>query len=449
MPLPPNFLTRMQGLLGEEYPAFLQALERPPSHGLRVNPDKCTPQALEVLGLFDLQPVPWAAEGFFYPDSQRPGRHPLFDAGVYYIQEPSAMAVGALANVQPGERVLDLCAAPGGKTTHLAGRMQGKGALIASEIHSARSTILAQNVERMGITHAAVLHEAPERLPLSHYFDCIVADAPCSGEGMFRKGDIAGEEWTPELPDYCAARQDAILDEAARLLRGGGRLVYSTCTFAPVEDEGTMQRFLQRHRDFELLDAVYHPAFAPGRPDWVENGDQALTKTARLFPHRLDGEGHFMALLRKTGDDAMDYPVYEQTDAVPSEWTDWAQDNLTALPAGVIIRKKDTLWLVPEGFPKLDGLHIRRLGLELGTLRRGRFEPAHALSHALPAGQFRRTAELEEDAACKFLRGETFPLDGEKVWTAVTHRGFVLGWGKCAGGIMKNHIPKGLRWIGR
>ena len=249
MALPAAFEQRMQRLLGEEYPAFRDALARPQARGLRVSPLKIAPEQFAAQAPFTLTPVPWAPEGFFYPDTERPGRHPYYEAGVYYIQEPSAMAVGALADAKPGERVLDLCAAPGGKTTHLAGRMHGEGLLVANEIHAGRAVILAQSIERMGVQNCIVCNETPERLArrFPEFFDCIVVDAPCSGEGMFRKDDNpAQSEWTPELPSFCAARQAEILDRAADMLAGGGRLIYSTCTFAPEEDEGTLSRFLEQ-----------------------------------------------------------------------------------------------------------------------------------------------------------------------------------------------------------
>ena len=228
MSLPTAFCARMQALLGEEYPDFLESLTGVRSLGLRVNPLRIPPADFAARAVFPLKPVPWCAEGFYYPASARPGKHALYEAGVYYIQEPSAMSVGAIADAKPGEWVLDLCAAPGGKTTHLAGRMQGEGILIANEIHPARAKILAQSVERAGIRNAAVTNETPARLAarFPEAFDCVVVDAPCSGEGMFRKDEDAAGEWDEASPAMCAARQDEILDEAVKMVRPGGRVVY-------------------------------------------------------------------------------------------------------------------------------------------------------------------------------------------------------------------------------
>ena len=461
MALPIEFEQRMQRLLGEEYPAFQDALARPQARGLRVNPLKITPEAFARCAPFSLTPVPWAQEGFFYPETERPGRHPYYEAGVYYLQEPSAMAVGALANVQPGKIVLDLCAAPGGKTTHLAGQMQGNGLLVANEIHPSRAAILAQSVERMGISNCLVLNETPERLAkrFPQFFDTIVVDAPCSGEGMFRKdSNPAQEEWTPALPTICAERQAGILDCAADMLRDGGTLVYSTCTFAPEENEGTLSRFLERHPAFDMVRLAHPPAqFAPAHPEWAEQGHPSVSAAFRLWPHRLQGEGHFVAVLRKTGQATCPtmaaFPVlrakkerdaYEQT-------VQLVREHVKALPDGYIQQRKDRLYLLTNPYmQQTDGLRVRACGVELGILRKNRFEPSHALTHILPVSAFYRVCSLsaEDPRVEQYLRGETFPWDREKGWTAVAVDGFVLGWGKCAGGVMKNHYPRGLRWKG-
>ncbi|MCI8599907.1 MAG: RsmB/NOP family class I SAM-dependent RNA methyltransferase, partial [Lachnospiraceae bacterium] len=254
MTLPQEFQKKMQKLLGEEYGQFLESYQREPLQALRVNTLKMPVEEFQSISPFSLRPVPWASEGFYYEKVDRPGKHPYHEAGLYYIQEPSAMAVGALALPKPGERVLDLCAAPGGKTTHLASAMKGQGLLISNEIHSARAKILSTNVERMGIPNAIVTNETPESLAgrFPGFFDRIVVDAPCSGEGMFQKEEQAILQWSPENVSMCAGRQQAILEEAAKMLRPGGSLVYSTCTFAPEENEGTVSTFLKKHSEFSI-----------------------------------------------------------------------------------------------------------------------------------------------------------------------------------------------------
>lgn len=462
MPLPAAFEQRMQRLLGDEYPAFRDALARPQARGLRVNPLKCTPQQFANTSPFPLTPVPWATEGFFYPESARPGRHPYYEAGVYYIQEPSAMTVGALADAQPGEKILDLCAAPGGKTTHLAGRMGGKGLLVANEIHPARAGVLAQSVERMGVTNCIVLNETPERLAQRFpcFFDKIVVDAPCSGEGMFRKDDNPAQtEWTPELPAFCAQRQAGILDCAANMLRGGGMLIYSTCTFAPEEDEGTISHFLERHSEFEIVHVENPPAqLSPAHPDWAENVNPAVAHAFRLWPHKLNGEGHFAAILRKIDGETQQAPRLSPAPRSKKEievrkaGAALVLETVKQLPEGGIITHKDRLLLLPEECQlDLSGLRVRSCGLELGTLKKNRLEPSHALAHALPLSNFWRVCDLppDDETTIRYLRGEAFPFDGEKGWTAVAAGGFPMGWGKCANGMMKNHYPKGLRWVGK
>ena len=276
--LPDAFIRRMRGLLGPEADAFFASYDLPRAVGVRFHkgPDRTDLP-------FVLDPVPWAAHGYYYDPAARPGLHPWHDAGVYYLQEPSAMAPAALLDPQPGERVLDLCAAPGGKSTQLARAMEGRGILVCNEISPKRAKILSGNVERLGIANALVLNETPERLAerLPGWFDRVLVDAPCSGEGMFRKEEAALTDWSEDTVAMCAARQKSILEAAAKLLRPGGRLVYSTCTFAPEENEGAVEAFLKNHPDFRP-EAVEAPRFSPG-----------LTGTPgmyRLWPHRLCGE---------------------------------------------------------------------------------------------------------------------------------------------------------------
>ena len=290
--LPQEFLDRMKHQLGEEYPAFLQSLERPRAVALRFNPLKGEKPSLPFVG----DAVPWESMGYYYDPEARPGLHPYHDAGVYYLQEASAMSAVALLDPQPGERICDLCAAPGGKSTQIAGRLMGEGFLLCNEYSPKRAKILSSNIERMGIANALVTNETPDRLAkrLSGYFDRVLIDAPCSGEGMFRKEEAAVTDWSPETVEMCARRQAEILDSGAELVRPGGRLVYSTCTFAPAENEQAVTEFLLRHPDFEP-EKVDAPWFTPA-------GEGQF----RMWPHKLVGEGHFGAVLRRKGDEPAD-----------------------------------------------------------------------------------------------------------------------------------------------
>lgn len=447
--LPTLFCERMKALLGAEYDAFLAALELPRAVGLRRNPLKAgLPQDADVfrarLSAFALTPVPWCPTGYYYDPETRPGLHPWHAAGAYYLQEPSAMAPAELLDPQPGERVLDLCAAPGGKTTQLAGKLAGRGVLVCNEIHPKRASILASNVERLGIANALVLNEHPARLAdrFPAYFDRILVDAPCSGEGMFRKHDAAGEDWSPETVAMCARRQAEILDSAAQMLRPGGRLVYSTCTFSPEENEGSVAAFLARHPDFSV-EAVPAPDFAPGHPDWA-NGEAALAGTFRLWPHRLRGEGHFAAVLRRGGDEAGASLPTEAGERLPKPVAALLKELDVSLPDGIPVRFGERVFLAPPELPALRGLKVLRPGLELAELRRELAAPAHAL--ALWTQQASSCHELQaDDPACAaYLRGETLPSDA-RGWTLVRVDGLSLGWGKASVGVLKNHYPKGLR----
>ena len=439
--LPYGFEQRMQHLLGTEYNDFAAAYLRPRNTGLRFNQLK-TGDLTELP--FCLRPIPWAQHGYYYDPAARPGLHPYHEAGVYYLQEPSAMAPAVLLDPQPGEIILDLCAAPGGKTTQIAAAMQGQGLLVCNEIHPARAKILARNIERMGIRNALVLNETPEKLTryFPHCFDRILVDAPCSGEGMFRKEEAAVTDWSEDAVAHCAARQQEILKQAAGMLKSGGRLVYSTCTFAPAENEGTISSFLARHPDFAIVD-LQAPWFSPGRPEWGD-GTPELARTYRLWPHKLQGEGHYAAVLQYNGDAANALLPCGGIKA-PALWQDFAKANLAQLPTGKLLRFGDTLWCAPEQMPGLDGLKVLRAGLELGQLRKGRFDPAHALALADCGARSVCRLDAADPALRRYLQGETIP-GSQTGWTLVCADTFGIGWAKGSGGVLKNHFPKGLRW---
>lgn len=484
--LPEKFLERMQNMLGEEYPAFLESLSGKRYRALRLNPLKTRIQEGKEKLPFTLSPVPWTKNGFYYEEEEQPGKHPYHEAGLYYIQEPSAMApvpclmeerasaaaiperqeehVSAAAIPERQEepatpgRVLDLCAAPGGKSTQIAEYMRGRGMLITNEIHPQRAKILSENIERMGISNAIVLNETPESLSKRFiaFFDRILVDAPCSGEGMFRKNDNAGEEWSEENVALCAERQDSILDCAATMLKPGGRLVYSTCTFAPAEDEGSVSRFLETHPDF------------------------CLEKEERLMPHKIKGEGHFLAVLHREGGQLSSAATAGTEKSLTlkdcREFLDFAKEALT-IPAEeltegkILLRFGEQLYLAPAETPSLWGLKVLRPGLHLGTVKKNRFEPSHALALFLKKEQAVQAVNLACDgtAVRKYLEGQTLTI-GEgcdvemahiitrgrmaaeqadvslpKGWCLVCVDGYSLGWGKAAGAVLKNHYPKGLR----
>lgn len=427
--LPEAFLNRIKNQLGAEYPDFLNSLERPRAVALRFNPLKGERPTLPFVG----EPVPWEKQGFYYDPQARPGLHPYHEAGVYYLQEASAMAPVAMLNVQPGERVCDLCAAPGGKSTQIAGYLQGKGMLLCNEIHPTRAKILSRNVERLGIANALVTNERPSRLAekLPEFFDRVLVDAPCSGEGMFRKEEAAVTDWSQETVEMCADRQLEILESAARLLRCGGRLVYSTCTFAPEENEQVVAAFLQTHPEFEP-ERVDAPWFAPG-----ENC------TFRLWPHKLLGEGHFLAVLRKNGEAAAQRKACAG-EKLPKQWLDFAKEQHISLPDGKAVLFGSGLYWAPPELPDLSGIKVLRTGLELGEVKKDRFVPAHALALWLKGCVRCVSFPFDSTEIRSYLHGETLPSD-IKGWCLVQVDGYSIGWGKGDGRVLKNHYPKGLR----
>ncbi len=470
---PPAFLTRMESMLGPEWPAFLESLCREEARGIRFRLEgpasrpEFTSQILHAVGADSPASfVPWAENAWYLTGDSRPGREIWHDLGAYYLQEPSAMSAASILAPLPGEKVLDLCAAPGGKATQLGAALHGKGLLVANEIHPARCKILARNIERMGIQNCVVTCESPENLAdrLEGFFDKVLVDAPCSGEGMFRKNPEALQEWSPASVDGCAARQDGILEKAWLMLRPGGKLVYSTCTFSPQENEGTIGRFLDRHPDAELLPADT-PWFSEGVPAWG-NGNPALTRTRRLWPHRLRGEGHFAALLQKeenvfssanhskknrlSGNSSTGKNRKQDLRRMVSSCLEdlVSPDLLQKILEGNLSCLGDAVWLFPENTPSLDGLRILYTGLPIGIIRKDRLEPAHGLAAAFSMEDVLRSSDFTSDMAeaSAWFRGETLQTDGEPGWTLVTVDGLGAGWGKCTGGRLKNHLPKGLRW---
>ena len=427
--LPQEFLNRIQKQLGEEYPAFLETLERPRAVALRFNPLKGEKPELP----FVKEPVPWEPMGYYYDPDARPGLHPYHEAGVYYLQEASAMSAVALLDPQPGERVCDLCAAPGGKTTQIAGRMMGEGFLLCNEINPKRARILGQNIERMGVANALVTNEHPQRLAEKYagFFDRVLIDAPCSGEGMFRKEESAVTDWSQETVEMCARRQAEILHSGAKLLKSGGWLVYSTCTFAPEENELAIEKFLDAHPEF-VREPVDAPWFTPA-------GEGAF----RLWPHKLLGEGHFAAVLRKTGEEeSCVKPMDGQK--LPKEWNDFAKCLKIQLPAGKALLFGSSLYWIPEEMPDIHRIKVVRPGLELGELKKNRFEPAHALALWLKKCENIQNFPAQSEEIRKFMAGEVIP--GQvRGWCLITADGYSIGWGKGDGNTIKNHYPKGLR----
>lgn len=430
MNLPEKFLNRMKERLGSDYPAFLSSYEKPPYKGLRVNTLKISVEEFLRNAPFPLgeQIADWEFRGFYHTQEKAGGYVEHF-AGLYYLQEPSAMCIAEAVDACRKDRVLDLCAAPGGKTTLAASYMEGDGILIANEIDKGRAKILSQNVERMGIRNCAVVSTTPEKLAeqFPEYFDLILVDAPCSGEGMFKKEPNAIPEWSEENVKRCAARQQDILECAARMLAKDGRIVYSTCTFSEEEDEWQIEAFLKRH-----------PAFVTYEEE-----------TIKLYPHKVKGEGHFSAVLEKREGErgsAKPYPVRRNA-AANKAFEAFAKDFLKEPLKGEITTLADgRMYLLPGGMPAVDA-YILRLGVELGEFDGKLFKPAHALAMSLRRHQIKRFVELSRQECERYLAGETVSYNIENGWCVVGYKDYPLGLAKAVNGTLKNHLPKGLRKV--
>jgi len=451
---PDEFIRRMSGWLDAEAPAFFAALAKR-DIGLRLNALRAAPAVLAARLPWETAPIPWCPEGrWLQIEDAAAGAHPYHTAGVYYMQDPSAMAAGVLLDPQPGEWVLDLAAAPGGKATHLAARMQNQGVLVANEVARNRAPVLAMNLERLGVTNALVTNETPERLAQRWpgYFDAVLVDAPCSGEGTFSRDSLAARDWSVAVVQGNARRQLAILEQAAALVRPGGRLLYGTCTFAPEEDEGVIAAFLATRGDFEVADLPALPGLHSGRPEWIDAPPE-LARVGRFWPHQGPGHGHFYALLRRRGTAPTDLPVIWEDCDVPGRvlrlYREGVGEALVEPPpeAGLTLTKDDQLYITPLSPPLRERLRVLRLGWWVGTLRHGQVNPNHALAMALVPDAARQTETLavDDERLRAFLAGGFWPDDGPPGFVLVTVEGFPLGWGKRGGGRLRSRYPVHLR----
>ena len=453
-----------------EFAAFLAAFDRPPRVGLRVNTLKISvPDFISIAPFLRAPLGDWDPAGFIVTDDSRPGRHPYHDAGLYYLQEPSAMVAAALLAPAPGERVLDLAAAPGGKATHLLSRMMepsaeplsalrrglnAAGLLVANDVHGGRARLLADNLARWGAVNALVTQAAPEQLVagFGRIFDRVLIDAPCSGEGMLRRGEPV--EWSAAIVAACARRQRGIIAHAPQLVRPGGRLLYSTCTFAPEENEAVIAGFLAAAPDFTVIDPDRHAGFERGRPDWTPTPPliaQQLSRAVRLWPHRFPGEGHFLALLGRESEGAAQATPAAPFRRVPPSgeqlrlWREFATAALTVeLPEERILYHNDRLYLLPLAAIAVERFRIVRYGLLLGELRPGRFQPAPDLALALRADDATTALDLRPDdpQLTAYMAGSELPNTGMDGWVLLAVDGFGLGWAKRAAGRLKNHYPR-------
>lgn len=459
MNLPREFEVEMEALLGaEEYKEYLKCFDEPRHYGLRVNTAKISVEDFLKIAPWPLEQVPWIRNGFYYDgDAVQPAKHPYYFAGLYYLQEPSAMTPADRLPVEPGDRVLDVCAAPGGKATELGAKLNGTGVLAANDLSSSRAKGLLKNLELFGIGNVLVLSEEPGKLVpyFREYFDKILIDAPCSGEGMFRKDRKMVRAWEEHGPEYFSKIQRSIVTQAAQMLRPGGMMLYSTCTFSPKENEQTIEYLLQEYPEFEICEMEGYEGFSEGIPGAAEKQDEALRRTVRIFPHRMKGEGHFLALLQKGGENGVTRGTSSGTRGkkLPPELEEFLGDVDRRMDPAQIDVRGGKVYYMPEDLPDLKGIRFLRTGLLLGELKKNRFEPSQAFAMNLKKEEYRRTLDLQaqDPRVIRYLKGETLDVDDltspkEKGWYLVCVDGYPLGFGKLVNQTLKNKYLPGWRW---
>ena len=432
-----------------EYDEFISALHEPRVAGLRVNRLKIGISQWLRITPFRADTVPWTKDGFYQDADKdtRPGTHPYYHAGLYYIQEPSAMLPAELLDAKPGERVLDLCAAPGGKTVQLATDMENQGLLISNDINPKRVQALVKNIEISGITNSVVTNENPESLAqvYENHFNKILLDVPCSDEWMFRKDSEALKSWSRYKAEELQGLQRNIFAAAYKMLSPGGTIVYSTCTFNPEENEKNIAYFLNTYSDLYLKDIPKQFGIESGRPEWAD-GNPELTKTARLWPHRVKGEGHFAALLGRLGEGTICTKPFTDTEPAIS-FRNFCEDNLVNPPRGLYHMRSKGLYILPQGYEHRNNLKVVKTGLYVGSEEHGSFVPSQSLIMSLQWQELKRkeSFSLQDPDLNRYLKGETLLRQGEKGFIALGVEQFPLGCGKIGENGLKNLYPKGWR----
>lgn len=426
--LPEKFLEDVKVILQDEYENFINSYNYKRTTGLRLNTMKMTKEKLFDLNLFELEQIPWADEGFYYDENKhKPGKNPLHEAGAYYLQEPSAMSVVPRLDIQKGDKVLDMCAAPGGKSTYILSKLDDTGLLVSNEINPIRIKALGENLERFGARNCIITNTDSAKLKkvFTGYFDKVAIDAPCSGEGMFRKDPVAIEDWSYSKVLECQAIQKEIIRDGYKMLKKGGILVYSTCTFSKEENEDVIDEFI------------------------AENKDAVLIEKERLWPHKIKGEGHFVAKIQKMDDESCKTKEMKvkKLNSELKEYKKFEKQYLNTNLGDKLMLRGDNLYLLPDECPSLDKIKVLRYGLHLGVLKKNRFEPSHALSHYLKLDQIKNVhnISLDDNSVYDYLRGNVINTGESRGWAVVAVEGVPLGWGKESNGVLKNHYPKGLR----
>lgn len=465
MYLPDKFCDEMKRILGDEYEDYLTSMDASRKYGLRVNTAKISVEDFLKITPFELTPIPYISNGFYYDEKEQPSKHPYYFAGLYYLQDPSAMTPASRLPVEEGDVVLDLCAAPGGKATELGAKLHGTGLLIANDISSKRAKALLKNIELFGVENSFIVTEYPAKLVeyFTGFFDKILIDAPCSGEGMFRKDPAMVKAWEQNGPEFYAKLQREILEQALPMLKEGGMLLYSTCTFSPLEDEGSVQYLLSLDPSLKLVDMEEYSGFVKGNPAWIDSENKELEKCVRMFPHKLDGEGHFLALLQK-GEKAAVKKVHfsQKRKGLKGEEKKLFEEFQTQMNRTFdperLESKNGMIYYMPEKLPDMKGLRFLRSGLFMGEMKKKRFEPSQSLAMALKREDYKKRVEFsaDDEEVFRYLKGETILLQPEQIvdegkkpggWYLVCVDGFPLGWGKAAGMTLKNKYHQGWRLL--
>ncbi|MCT4508143.1 MAG: RsmB/NOP family class I SAM-dependent RNA methyltransferase [Tepidibacter sp.] len=441
MKLPIKFLDNMKEILNDEFDSFFKSYDEKRYYGLRVNTLKTSVEKFLNISPFNLDKIPWSSDGFYYEEGVRPAKSPFYNAGLYYIQEPSAMSPVEFLDIKKGHKVLDLCAAPGGKSIQIASGLQGEGMLVTNDINSSRVKPLVKNIEMYGVSNVLVVNDSPSRLcnNFEGFFDRVLVDAPCSGEGMFRKDEKLIKSWEKEDISIYPNMQREILDEAGKMLKGGGKLVYSTCTFNKDENENMIKEFLDNNDNFELLNIEKIGGISEGL---------GLKEVGRLWPHKLNGEGHFLALLQKVDGYNKEHKNLKNKKK-PECFEEFEKENMNTTLNGNFITINDNLYLAPKDMIQTKNLKAVRTGLLLGKVIKKRFKPSQALAMALKKEDFKRVINLDSDDSnvIKYLKGETIFTEGENGLNLVCVNGHPLGFGKLNRGTLKNGYEKSWRWI--
>lgn len=448
MNLPKEYTDAMKELLGSEYEQYIESFQDKRLFGLRVNNLKISTEEFLKISPFHLEPVPWIENGFFYTEEEKPAKHPYYYAGLYYLQEPSAMTPANLLPVEPGDRILDMCAAPGGKSTELLAKLQHTGLLVSNDISASRAKALLKNIELFGPRNVMVINEDPAKLVNIYpgFFDKILIDAPCSGEGMFRKDNKLIKAWEKNGPQFYGAIQREIILHGADMLKPGGYMMYSTCTFSKYEDEETIQYLLEKRPEMSVVKASDYEGFS--------HGFDGMDDCIRIFPHKMPGEGHFLTLLKKSDDAPQVYyqPMELKKERLAPELLDFLKMVSMPVDETRIQMVEDRAYLIPELANDYKQVRKLRAGLLLGEVKKNRFEPSQAFAMALKMDEFSQVINFScEDAnVIKYLKGETIEVDiPEKAnsgWNLVCVDGYPLGWGKLTGSTLKNKYHAGWRW---